>query len=475
MKPFGFVQQWVVTAGSLISVLCSLPSTARGEWLSSVTFDNKSGKAALVKLVGPTTQAVEVPDGQLRTVKTAPGRYYILVRYNSNPDQYRYTKGEPFDVEEKETATGTEYSEITITLHPVVAGNYSTEPSSKDEFDKAVVGVTPSKEDEPQKPPSVKGEPSTLSIPVAMPIYKPSEVLKPIQLIPTIKIPEFKVVPPIKIPEFKPVTVIPVIKPVSVLPIVGTICVPGGKPADPAEIAEINLTWQSSGVGLSETIHPITCKGVPDELKKAPSDLGSPVYGRFRIGPRESPATIIVILDKRKGLPERLFVDSNGNGDLTDDPAVRWDKENRVGDATVKIPYAGGTKDARVLVVWHRGIRHRMEDTLFCAADFGLMGQVKLGTNNYRARLEDRSVGGDFRGRSLISQADEVALWLDINGDGEFTDPNECFDVTKPFSLAGTTWEIVDMTAEGSFGIKKSSIGTPSTIPSADDLGGKTD
>ena len=145
MKPGVFDdRRWMAAILVVFGVLCTLPPRARAELLSSVTFDNKSGNEALVKLVGPFVQALAVPDGQSRTVKTPAGRYRILVRYGSPPERYSYAKGAPFDVEERETATGTEYSKITITLHLVVGGNYSTGPSSKDEFEKAAGEVMPS-------------------------------------------------------------------------------------------------------------------------------------------------------------------------------------------------------------------------------------------------------------------------------------------------------------------------------------------
>ena len=103
-------------------------------YLNTVTFDNQSGEYGAVKLVGPTTRMVDVPHGQKRTVNVAAGEYYILVRYGSKPDQYSYAKGDPFTVHQ----TATQYSCITITLHPVVDGNYRTRSSSREEFNKAM-------------------------------------------------------------------------------------------------------------------------------------------------------------------------------------------------------------------------------------------------------------------------------------------------------------------------------------------------
>lgn len=100
--------------------------------LSTVTFDNQSGKVAVVKLIGPSSHIVEVPNRERRTVSASSGNYYILVRYKgSAPDQDTYSRGDPFIIEESSTS----YSEIRITLHPVIHGNYRTRRSSQGEFE----------------------------------------------------------------------------------------------------------------------------------------------------------------------------------------------------------------------------------------------------------------------------------------------------------------------------------------------------
>ena len=99
---------------------------------STVAFDNRSGQPALVRLVGPTSTDVVVPNGSKQTVKACGGHYLIKVRYGE-PGQYRYTKGQEFEVQE----TATTASAITITLHKVTAGNYDTRPITEKEFDGA--------------------------------------------------------------------------------------------------------------------------------------------------------------------------------------------------------------------------------------------------------------------------------------------------------------------------------------------------
>jgi hypothetical protein len=113
------------------SLLAATVSHARA-LLPQITFDNKSGQPALVKLVGPTHRAVQVPDRQERMVTATGGQYYILTRYGDDPEHYTYSRGDAFTV--LQTSRG--YSVIRITLHTVVNGNYYTNPISASEFDK---------------------------------------------------------------------------------------------------------------------------------------------------------------------------------------------------------------------------------------------------------------------------------------------------------------------------------------------------
>jgi hypothetical protein len=99
-------------------------------YLNQITFDNRSGNNAVVKLVGPSGVVVHVPSNQGRTVNVAPGTYVILVRYGDDAGSYSYSKGRAFSVEQ----VGNMYSVITITLHPVLGGNYETRPISAAEF-----------------------------------------------------------------------------------------------------------------------------------------------------------------------------------------------------------------------------------------------------------------------------------------------------------------------------------------------------
>jgi hypothetical protein len=116
----------LVTASVCIVLACRLSARAQ----NMVVFDNQSGEPALVKVVGPTSAQVEVPNGAKQGVEAASGHYTIKVRYGVK-GKYHYAKGDDFEV----TETPTTRSETTITLHKVVGGNYGSRPISEKEFE----------------------------------------------------------------------------------------------------------------------------------------------------------------------------------------------------------------------------------------------------------------------------------------------------------------------------------------------------
>lgn len=114
-------------AVGFVAVACAVTLSAFGQ--NRVVFDNQSGAPALVKLIGPTKTEVEVPQAAKAGVDAATGKYTIKVRYGM-PGNYRYSKGQEFEVTETTSAR----SETTITLHKVVAGNYEAHPIAASEF-----------------------------------------------------------------------------------------------------------------------------------------------------------------------------------------------------------------------------------------------------------------------------------------------------------------------------------------------------
>ena len=102
------------------------------KYFNTITLVNDSGENAFVKVVGPMELQVEVPKKKNVSVNVSAGTYYILVRYGNNPRNYSYTKGDPFKINQTEK----EYTAITITLNKTIQGNYNSNPSTSEEFNK---------------------------------------------------------------------------------------------------------------------------------------------------------------------------------------------------------------------------------------------------------------------------------------------------------------------------------------------------
>lgn len=241
----------------------------------------------------------------------------------------------------------------------------------------------------------------------------------------------------------------------------------------------INLKPMPSGMSTKiRGYMPAKVDLVPDQpasVKKLPQGLQAPMFGTMPLKSGEN--VVVVVVDEPDGQEARLFVDSNGNGDLTDDPATAWTgKTSNQGDKPLTM-YSGsatvelGTKELPfpAQVKMYRfdkndPRRPQFSKSVFLYRDYGLEGEATFGGKTYKALLCDERVTGDFRGAKppAGSESDDefdsgVFLFLDLNGNDEFDRKAESFDVTKPFNIGGTTYEIADMPASGaSFKIAKS-------------------
>lgn len=216
----------------------------------------------------------------------------------------------------------------------------------------------------------------------------------------------------------------------------------------------------------------------PESIKKAPADLAAPLYGELKLGPAESPTTFAIVLDEPEGKPSRLFVDANGNGDLTDDAATEWTPRTSKGTngveytmysggANVKMHYGEETLDLHVAMYRfdkRDPMRSSLTSFLFYYGDYARTGEIKLGDESYPVLFPDRMTTGDFRGGQ--KQGPPAGLLIDVNKDGKFDGRHESFPLDKPFNIAGTTYEFSGMTASGaSFQVNKSDKTAEETKP----------
>jgi len=209
------------------------------------------------------------------------------------------------------------------------------------------------------------------------------------------------------------------------------------------------------------------------DVTKQPADLAAPGYGRLPFGAKG----VLFILDEPEDGPASLYVDTNGNGDLTDDGAAEWTGKTTTvegksttsyaGTATVTLAEAvdGGTP-ATVTIQLYRfdkndPSRASLKSVVLFYRDYAYEGSVVLGGTPVNAMLTDDGMAGFASTPPAGASADAgsgVSLLLDVNGNGKFDHRGESFDVIKPFNIGGTTYEVTGMAPDGSaFQIVKSS------------------
>jgi thiol-disulfide isomerase/thioredoxin len=219
----------------------------------------------------------------------------------------------------------------------------------------------------------------------------------------------------------------------------------------------------------------------PARVTQMPANVSNPLFGTISFGPRETPTEATILLDDPEDGVSRLWIDSNGNGDLTDDPAIQWVARQIVGKSGPAISWSGsagisvayGNEKRTLNIKLYRSDkndpqRKQMKNTLSYSPDFGLCGNITLGGKTFAVALVDDSARGDFSG-------DDVVMFIDLNNNGKFEVPSESFDVRKPFNIGGTTYEITGLTTKGSsFKLIKSSKTVAETpVPPTMEIGTK--
>jgi len=116
-------------------------SSALAQGKNTLNFDNKSGQDVVVRVFQQKTDKriaeVKVSDGQTRGTSIADGDYYIVSRYPSQTGKngkasYTFSKGDPFTIR----PPAGKRSQVTITLHGVIHGNYRAAPTDEKAFER---------------------------------------------------------------------------------------------------------------------------------------------------------------------------------------------------------------------------------------------------------------------------------------------------------------------------------------------------
>ncbi len=198
-----------------------------------------------------------------------------------------------------------------------------------------------------------------------------------------------------------------------------------------------DLTQKFVDSGITRRVggyRPIESKMEESEevAKKLPEGLTNPKFGKLKLDDAEW----VYVLDEPEEGEPRLFVDTNRDGDLTNDPATKWDVQKRGefsqsgGSCQVELPsgdvgtvnlYRFDPKDKN---------RERLANSVMYYADFGYEYQFKLD-------------GSEFSTFVSGAPADRTPLTIDRDGNGTISRRFEVASIGKPFNFTGTTYEFV--------------------------------
>lgn len=185
---------------------------------------------------------------------------------------------------------------------------------------------------------------------------------------------------------------------------------------------------------------------VPPTIKKAPK-LKKPLYG---IIPTRSDGNRIfhVILDETSGNKTKLYVDTNGDGDLTNDPQSSWDAYKSsdgylTWSGVTAITLSQGTTSLDAHLVVYKFDKAdpstaSYQNTLFFYRDYAYAGNARIGGKTWTVKLSDDALGGDFSAKGTV-------FLVDRDGNGTFDPKWEKFDIKAPFALEGQSYELTDL------------------------------
>ncbi len=166
--------------------------------------------------------------------------------------------------------------------------------------------------------------------------------------------------------------------------------------------------------------------GKAESVKKAPEGLVAPKFGVLHLNDKD----YLFILDEPQDQPARLFVDSNHDGDLTNDPVPKWIAQTtglRVHNGTTKINLGEGKLATINLYRFDPAQEQRpaFKNTLYYYGDFGYELTLELDGKKFTTHTS-----ADIR----------RGLWIDRDGNKKRSTMHEMVSFGKPFNFTGTTY-----------------------------------
>jgi len=191
----------------------------------------------------------------------------------------------------------------------------------------------------------------------------------------------------------------------------------------------------------------------PAGVQREPAYIGSPKYGAMRVG-NGSKAVTYFVIDEAKDKGSRIYVDTNQNGDLTDDGDGAWGKTNvdqgvtwLESTLTVHASWGSALQEEEGGAYTFFADRRQGDDQLNFTRTSARGGTLNLNGKAFNVFLAETTGDGIF----TVPKARErtrgsVNLMVDLNADGKFTGfdqtlngkkvyEGEIFSLDRPFQL----------------------------------------
>jgi thiol-disulfide isomerase/thioredoxin len=179
-----------------------------------------------------------------------------------------------------------------------------------------------------------------------------------------------------------------------------------------------------------------------DTIEVEPEDLEAPRYGAFKIGDQ----SWAYILDEPEEGDTTLYVDTNGDGDLTNDPKAKWKSSQRgeykMYSGSGEIDLGDGKIGAINFYRFDPNDKRRasLKDTILFYVDFGY---------EYSFELDGREFSTFVSG----SPTETTRFSVDRDGNGKLSHRFEQAVIGEPFNFTGTTY--VFKLSDGSVSLEK--------------------
>ncbi|HLJ57502.1 MAG TPA: TlpA disulfide reductase family protein [Chthonomonadaceae bacterium] len=197
----------------------------------------------------------------------------------------------------------------------------------------------------------------------------------------------------------------------------------------------------------------------PAGVTKEPAYAGKPRYGKFTVGNGPKAAHYLAV-DEPEGGTWKVYVDLNGDGDLTSSGDGAWLKKNQqagrvvygVNSYNVRASWGSPSREASTGdygVAFYRIVANganAFKDTIFMYREAARVGTVKVGDRTHKAMLVENDADGLYSkplgddGKPVSGAATRpVWLLIDLNDDGKFS--SGPIDVRSPFKVADKAFE----------------------------------